>query len=191
VVTINPSSGIGSSKDTNFVNGINQLKSAGITVIGYVYTSYAQRSTTVIKDEINKYKSWYAVNGIFFDEMSITSGKESYYSSLNSYVKSSGMTFTMGNPGADTRSSYIGTVDNMIIYESQGLPSVDSLKGWHLNYNKKNFSITPFGVSTLNTQFVKDAKNYVGYMYITNDGLPNPWNSLPSYFSNLVTALDQ
>jgi hypothetical protein len=191
VVTINPSSGVGSSKDNNFVNGINQLKSAGITVIGYVYTSYAQRSNTVIKDEINKYKSWYAVNGIFFDEMSITSGKESYYSNLNSYVKSSGMSLTIGNPGADTKSTYIGTVDNMIIYESQGLPTIDSLKGWHLNYNKKNFSIIPFGVSTLNTQFVKDAKNYVGYIYITNDGLPNPWNSLPSYFSNLVTALDQ
>ena len=36
-----------------------------------------------------------------------------------------GMTFTMGNPGADTRSSFMGTVDNMIIYENQGLPSID------------------------------------------------------------------
>jgi Spherulation-specific family 4/Bacterial Ig-like domain len=191
LATINPSSGVGSSKDTNFVNGINQLKSVGITVIGYVYTDYGQRSSTVIKDEINKYKSWYGVNGIFFDEMSTTSGKETYYSSLNSYVKSSGMTFTMANPGTDTRSSYIGTVDNMIIYENQGLPSIDFLKGWHLNYNKKNFSIIPYGVSTLNTQFVNDAKNYVGYIYITNDVLPNPWNSLPSYFSNLAGALDQ
>ena len=186
LVTINPSSGVGSSKDSNFVNGINQLKSAGVTVMGYIYTDYGQRSTTAIQDEIDKYKSWYGVNGIFFDEMSTASGKESYYSSLNSYVKSSGMTFTMGNPGTDTRSSYMGTVDNMIIYENQGLPSIDSLKGWHLIYDKKNFSIIPYGVATLNTQFINDAENYVGYIYVTDDVLPNPWNSLPSYFGSLV-----
>ena len=88
IVTVNPSSGVGSSQDSNFVTGINNLKSAGITVLGYVYTDYGQRSASVIQDEISKYKSWYGVNGIFFDEMSVTAGKESYYSSLNSYVKS-------------------------------------------------------------------------------------------------------
>jgi hypothetical protein len=191
LVAINPSNGVGSFQDSNFVNGINQLKSAGITVIGYVDSNYGQRSTTVVQDEINKYKSWYGVNGIFFDRMSVASGVESYYSSLNSYVKSAGMSFTMGNPGADTRSSYIGTVDNIVIYESQGLPSIDSLKGWHLNYDKKNFSIISYGVSALDTQFISNARNYVGWIYVTNDGLSNPWDTLPSYFSSLAAALDQ
>ncbi|MEP6575657.1 MAG: spherulation-specific family 4 protein [Nitrososphaerota archaeon] len=190
LVAINPNSGVGSSQDTNFVNGIKNLKSAGIKVIGYVYTSYGQRSTTVLQDEINKYKSWYGVDGIFFDEMSNSGGLEGYYSNLNSFVKSTGMTFTMGNPGADTLSSYVGTMDTIIIYEQQGLPSVDSLKGWHTNYDKKNFSIIPYGVPSLDTQFISNVRNYVGWIYITDDGLPNPWDSLPSYFSNLVSALD-
>jgi len=190
LVAINPSSGVGSSKDNNFVNGINNLKSAGIKVIGYVYTSYGQRSTSAMQDEINKYKSWYGVDGIFFDEMSNSGGLEGYYSNINNFVKSTGMTFTMGNPGTDTSSSYVGTMDNIIIYERQGLPSVDSLKGWHTNYDKKNFSIIPYGVSSLDTQFINNVKNYVGWIYITNDGLPNPWDSLPSYFNNLVSALD-
>lgn len=85
----------------------------------------------------------------------------------------------------------MGTVDNMIIYENQGLPSIDSLKGWHLIYDKKNFSIIPYGVATLNTQFINDAENYVGYIYVTDDVLPNPWNSLPSYFGSLDSLLDQ
>ena len=190
LVAINPSSGVGSSKDNNFVNGINNLKSAGIKVIGYVYTSYGQRSPTVMQDEINKYKSWYGVDGIFFDEMSNSGGLEGYYSNINSYVHSTGMTFTMGNPGTDTSSSYVGTMDNIIIYERAGLPSVDSLKGWHTNHDKKNFSIIPYGVSSLDTQFINNVRDYVGWIYITNDGLPNPWDSLPSYFNNLVSALD-
>jgi hypothetical protein len=90
------------------------------------------------------------------------------------------MTFTVGNPGADARSSYIGTVDNIIIYERQGLPLRDSLTGWHSSYDKNNFSIVPFGVSSLDTQFINNVKNYVGWVYVTNDGLTNPWDSLPS-----------
>ena len=57
---------------------------------------------------------------------------------------------------------------------------IDSLTGWHSNYDKKNFSIVPFGVSSLDTQFINNVKNYVGWVNVTNDGLTNPWDSLPS-----------
>jgi hypothetical protein len=79
-----------------------------------------------------------------------------------------------------TKQSYIGTVENIIIYVRQGVPSVDSLTGWHSSYDKKNFSIVPFGVSSLDTQFPNNVKNYVGWVYAANDGLTNPWDSLPS-----------
>ena len=38
--------------------------------------------------------------------------------------------------------------------------------------------------------YVNSSSDYVGYMYITNDDLPNPWDSLPSYFNDLVSAVD-
>ncbi|MDG7006989.1 MAG: hypothetical protein JRN06_01950 [Nitrososphaerota archaeon] len=39
-------------------------------------------------------------------------------------MKSLGMTYTMGNPGTSVSSSYIGTLDNLCIYESNGYPSL-------------------------------------------------------------------
>ena len=68
-------------------------------------------------------------------------GGEIYYKTLDDYANSRGFTFTVGNPGTDTISSYVGTVDNIIIYESAGTPSLSSLGGWHASYDKANFSI--------------------------------------------------
>ena len=136
VAIINPNSGPGSSSDSNYLSGIQQLQAAGVKVLGYVYTSYGARSTTSVHADIDSYNNWYHVNGIFFDEMANTSGLETYYSNLSNYVKSLGMTMTVGNPGTDTLSSYIGTVDVLDIYENPGMPSLTSLTGWHTRLSK-------------------------------------------------------
>ena len=41
IAVINPNSGPGTSLDPNYVQGIQQLQAAGITVLGYVDTAYA------------------------------------------------------------------------------------------------------------------------------------------------------
>ena len=116
IAVINPNDGPGSSSDSNFVTGIQHLQSAGITVLGYAATGYGSKSTSNIESQINSYKNWYHVNGILFDEMANTAGFETYYSNLSAYAKSLGMTITAGNPGTDTLSSYVGTVDILCIY---------------------------------------------------------------------------
>lgn len=191
VAIVNPDNGVGKSKDPNFVTGIKNLKSAGIIVVGYVWTDYAARSTSSVKAEIDKYKSWYAVNGIFFDAMSTAKGKEWYYKNLNSYAKSKALKPTIGNSGTDTRTSYIGTVDNIIIYEGAGTPSIDHLGGWHTSYSKKNFTYLAYGVLLLDEGYVKESVKYVGYLYITHDILTNPYDSLPLYLSELVSAVQE
>jgi hypothetical protein len=190
VAAINPSSGVGSSKNTAFVNGITKLKAADITVIGYVYTDYGSRDINAIKSEISKYKDWYNVDGIMFDEMSNKIGYESYYRSLTDYAKSIGMTFTKGNPGTDVPASFVGTVDNLSIREISGYPTMSQLAGWHTNYDKKNWSFVSYGVTNLDQALVTSASQYVGLMYITNDVLSNPYDTVPSYFPTLVATLD-
>ena len=190
IAIINPDNGPGASQDPNYITGIQKLQSSGVTVIGYVYTSYALRSASIVAADIDQYKTWYNVNGIFFDEMSNISGHEAYYRNLSDYAKSNGLAFTVGNPGIDTLSSYVGTVDNLIIYENAGLPSTTSISGWHTDYDKKSFSLLSYAVSALDRSFFSGGSDYVGYMYITNDNLPNPWDALPSYFADLVASLD-
>lgn len=188
IAIINPANGPG-SWDLSYVLGIKKLQSAGIPTLGYVYTRYGARNSSEITADIDTYKNWYGTNGIFFDEMEHVSGKEDYYSHLSNYAKSVGLNFTIGNPGKDVSPSYLGTVDNIVIYEHSGLPSVESLKGWHTKYPKYNFSILPYGVDKLNAKFVKSASHYVGLIYITDQILPNPWYSLTTYLDQLVSLV--
>jgi len=189
VAVINPDNGPGTSQDPNYVSGIGLLHSAGVTVVGYVYTSYAARPITSVIANINSWKQMYKVNGIFFDQMSNVPGYENYYSSLNSYAASLGYTITIGNPGAAVPASYIGTLDNILIYENVGLPSISYLSS--LGYQKSDFSSVSYGVPTIDSSFLSSSSAYLGYVYVTDQNMPNPYTTLPSYFETLVSTLSQ
>src|SRR3989442_150596 len=192
IAIINPSDGPGGSSDSNYVQGVKNFQAAGIIVIGYVATGYASHGMSDLDAQISRYKNWYSVNGIFFDEMANNQGNENYYSTLNTYVKSVGMTYTMANPGTTTRKSYVGPLDSIIIYESAGPPSLSYPPSatFYPSYSKSNFGFLAYSVPSLDTSFETSTSTYVQWMYITNDGLSNPWDTLPSYFMNEVAALD-
>jgi len=191
VAIANPNSGPGSFQDINFVNGINKLRVHGISVIGYIATDYGCVPLPLIERQINLYRSWYNVGGILFDEMSNVTGYENYYRTLSNYAKSLGLTFAVGNPGTDVPPTYVGTVDTILIYEGQGLPELSYLRGWHSYYGRNNWGITSYGHLHLNQRYIFNAKQNVGYLYITNNVLPNPYDALPPYFSTMVAELDQ
>jgi hypothetical protein len=190
VAVINPSNGPGATQDQNYVSGVDKLRSAGITVLGYVPTSYAARIASSALADVNSYKEWYAVNGIFFDEMSNVAGNEPYYASLSSHAKSIGFTFTVGNPGASVPATFIGTVDCIVVYESQGLPSSSSLAAWTMGITKGNFAMIAYGVDQTDFSSTRGLSGAVAYVYVTDSSLPNPYGTLPGYFAGLVAVLD-
>src|SRR3989442_2178953 len=189
IAVINPNNGPGGSSDSNYVQGVKNFQAAGIIVLGYVATGYASHAVSDLHAQINSYKNWYSLNGIFFDEMANNAGNEGYYSTLNTYVKSLGMTMTMGNPGTSVPSSYIGTLDSLFIFEQGGLPTLSYLSSYS-GHPKSNFAYIGYTVSPLNTGFEAASSQYAGWLYITDAGLPNPYNVLPSYLLNEVAALD-
>ncbi|MHB2036265.1 MAG: spherulation-specific family 4 protein, partial [Nitrososphaerales archaeon] len=128
--------------------------------------------------------------GIFFDEMSNVPGNQGYYSALSNYAKSIGFEFTVGNPGGPVPTSYIGSVDCIVAYENQSLPSISSLSSLQTSFSKNGLAAISYGVNTLSTSYTSSVANYVGYIYVTNAGLPNPYSELPPYFSSLVASLD-
>ena len=80
-------------------------------------------------------------------------------------------------------------MDTILVYESSGIPSLPT---WYASYAPSNFGVIPYNVPTLDmtaTNFIASARQTIGYIYLTNDDLPNPWDTLPSYFSTLLTDL--
>ena len=130
VAIVNAASGSGDSRNRAYASAINSLKAAGIVVLGYVSTREGGRPIKSLETDIAEWRSWYAVDGVYFDQMPQRSGMEGYYAYMTQFAKSQGMNVTMGNPGANTSLSYIGTVGTIVISEGFGVPSLSYLAGW-------------------------------------------------------------
>lgn len=190
VAIVNENNGPGTTVVPKYTTGIANLQNAGITVIGYVWTNYGARALADVENDIALWKSLYpSVTGIFFDGMAYQDTSfVSYYQALDSYARSKGFTYTVGNPGADTLPQYVGTVNTILVYESPGLPG--SLPSWHASYAPSNFGIIPYEVASPDQSFISTARQTIGFIYMTNDGADgNPWDSLPPYMDALLADL--
>ena len=78
IAILNPDNGVGLKKDSFIAGKINQLKSRGVKIIGYISTDYGNRDSDEVDGESDKYKLWYGVGGIFLDEVSGSSSKMTY-----------------------------------------------------------------------------------------------------------------
>ena len=187
IAVINPNSGPGSSQDSNFVQGIKNLQTAGIKVVGYVDTAYGGDSISSVEANVNLYHTWYGVNGIMFDDMTNQVGYETYYSTLSGYVHSlMPGSISMGNPGTSVPTSFIGTLDVLDVYESSGYPPLSFIT--YPGFSPTNFSVIVFGVS-LSNSFLTSLSGLVSWVYVTDANLPNPYDALPSYFTSEVATL--
>lgn len=199
MVSVNPSNGPGSSADSRINSAIGELKAAGVEhVLGYVPTMYARepsgRTMGDLKHMVDNYRAWYPqMDGLMMDTMAATGDKVSFYKELVQYAKSKGFSFIKGNPGAKVDSAYVSIFDNIAIYENFGAPSVSTLASNTLHsmgFGKDKFAFAAKGVSGLDLGYLSEIKGYVAYVYMTNDGGGNPYNTAPPYFDSMVAALD-
>jgi hypothetical protein len=191
IAIANPNSGPGAAQDANYTNGILALQAAGIKVIGYVHSSYGSRPAADVQADMDLWKQFYpSVSGIMIDEMGGTAGQESYYALLTAHARAHGFSMTVGNPGQDIGNSFVGTVDTVFIYENSGLPQLTSLANEHAGLAPSNFALIPYNVAALDKTYVQSAGQAFRYIYLTNDNLPNPWDSLSNYFDDLLGALE-
>jgi hypothetical protein len=189
LAVINPGNGPGWAANSSYLAGIAKMTSAGIKMIGYVPTTYGNRPAADVQADIKRWRSLYpGVTGIFLDEMNNRPGGEAYYRSITAFAKSQGLELTIGNPGCDVPPSYVGAVDVILVYESAGLPGSAVIGGWHASYDKRNFGVIPYNV-WMDPTFVANARKTIGYIFLQNDTMPNPWDTVPPYFMDLLKAL--
>ncbi len=188
-VTINPNSGAGSFKDSNFATGISKLKAADITVLGYIAIDYGTRSMSSVRAEIDRYTNWYDIDGIMVDEFPNKVANLDYAKDLYAYAKSKGL-YVKANPGTDIPESFVNTADNFSISEGSGYFDINKLAGWHTKYEKSKWSFTRHSTPSLDEDFVEEAAEYVGMMYVTDGLSPTRYHHIPHYFDEMVDILD-
>lgn len=190
LAVMNPNSGPGSRPDPQYLSAVQAAQHAGVTVVGYVDTSYANRPLRSVESDVNHYYSWYSVNGIFFDDASTdcryATPSTTYYAKLNAFVKAKGGTArTILNPGTQTNECYVRDADIFLTFEGSDTQDVNSYSApsWVTKYSPSHFWHLIYGASTTTamSQDVSLSKQRnVGYMYVTPDTLDNPWDTLPS-----------
>ena len=182
---INPNSGPGGSVDANYVSQVTSSRAKGITVIGYVHTSYGTRSLTVVKAEVDAYYAMYGVDGIFFDEVpeycDVT--KSAYYNDLYGYVRAKGgVRKVVLNPGTRTGECYMAASDIIVTFEDSYANYVGWVRStWEANYPADRFWHLVINTSQANlaNAIALSKSRKVGWVYVTPDVLTNPWDSLP------------
>ena len=91
-------------------------------------------------------------------------------------------------PGTAPITAYAGLFDVALVYESNGAPAAAALAPFASA--RAAAGNIPYSVATLDPAYVASVRADVEYVYLTDDDLPNPWDTLPTYFDALLTALE-
>lgn len=195
---MNPFNGPGNAKDNNYVAAVNAFRAAGGRVIGYVYSSYGSRPLVQVTADIDKYRTWYGIDGIFVDEMANTGPAQrlEYYKAIYNHVKAIDAEWeVMGNPGTSTIEQYATwpTADRFMVFENVGAAYPGySPSSWNAAYDNEKFVHlvhTEASSANMETYLELAVSRNTGGIYITNDVMNNPWDVLPSYWQAEVAAV--
>ena len=155
--------------------------------------------------------TWYqlygsSVDGIFFDDgenvCGPTAGDNTYvnlYRQLNTYVHTYHPgALTVVNPGVAVPQCYEDAADVIVTFEGSysdlmNPPAPLATQTWQLNADPNKFWSIVYGVpdqTSLTAVMNKTKQNNAGYVYATDDTLPNPYDTVPNstYFNSELAA---
>jgi hypothetical protein len=203
IAIINPNSGPASAgPDSSYTTYMNKLTTAGVEMVGYVYTSYGARSIADVKADIDTYANKYRnVKGIFFDEASASASDIPFYTQAYNYVMSKGMTHSILNPGTAPAQGYVSIASNIVIFEDAGSKmSSINFASWvtcapdsasKANYKYKFSGIAHSTSSGSAAGVINSFQNKgMGLVYVT-DGAAGccTYNSLTSYYASEASTV--
>lgn len=188
---INPANGPGTSVDANYQRRIAELDARGVKLAGYVYTGYGTRPLADVLADMDTFRALYPqVTLLFVDEQSNDAATLEYYAAIHAHAAAAGYARVFGNPGTNTPEAFTTSASipvTTVIYESpySGWPAyaADSYVGAR-PAGDFAMMVTNVGTAARMRECVDLAKaRNVDYIYVTHDKGANPYDALPSYWS--------
>ncbi|MGI4789721.1 MAG: spherulation-specific family 4 protein [Janthinobacterium lividum] len=197
VAIINPNSGPGAALRPDYVTQVKATQARGVTVLGYIHTSYGKRPLAEIKSEIETYRRWYGVDGIFLDEVTNDDAGLPYYIQCRAAIRAGHpKAVVIINPGTPVTEGYMAAADVVLTFEHDYASYLkrDPDAAWVAKYPAKRFwhlvYATP-DIAAMHKAVALSKKRNAGWVYVTADDLPNPWDTLPegAYWTGELTDL--
>ena len=201
-VLINPNNGAGKKVEVNYAAQIKKNKEAGIKNIAYIPTTYQKRNIKEIKVEVDKYFEFYgadSINGFFFDEIATSTPQQvSYMKEVFEYVKSkSKNNLVIANPGASITDTISPYADIFVTSEVSANTYINKFEKPKSNFenNQSNakhiwhivHSATPKEYAEIVSL---SRQRNAGWLMITDDIMPNPYDKKPSKFIEMVNMIN-
>jgi hypothetical protein len=181
-VVINPESGPGTVPHLSYRPVVSQLQQRGALVLGYVTTSWSNRSFAECAQDVASYFDHYNTGGVLFDEVPPDSTTLPLVRELATLCGPRTVVFNLGRAVPnDFRTevpqaqwvTFEGTARQYLQRHgrgSGGLPAQSS--DWHLVHSVPRSLLGRVGRALI--------RNRPGFCYSTADRMPNPWDVFDS-----------
>lgn len=205
IVIANPGSGPGTGtgwEHQKYTEAINKVRAEGAKVIGYVYTCYAltssaswctSRTIANVHADIDNWYNWYALDGIFLDEVSADPAQVQWYQDLHTYIRGKSSTaLVCNNFGMQPNSNYFSIDAISCVYENYTANFDAGVNFSYMTTAQKEKALVllhSLNTGTWNTRFQTLQNAGIKWFYITNDQMNNPWDVLPPFFEEMVDQL--
>jgi hypothetical protein len=195
MIVFNPDSGPGPSTDSRYTQAIAQGQAAGITMLGYVATSYGARPEADVIADINRYYDLYTPSGIYFAEGPMDADcttMEAMYHRMSDAVHARDPHAFLA-VGTRFCPTYIYFFDLMVQfarnwneYQTDYTPP-----SWMPAGSPQRFChfVHSVPASDASAALSRVIANGAGWVFVTDQTDPNPWGVLPSYFDEELATL--
>ena len=175
---------------------------AGIKNIGYVHTKRQRRSVAEVMADVDQYYNLYGqenISGFFFDDVGVDyANQPEYMKTIYDYAKSkSPNNFVVGNPGRQINDRLAPYADVFVTSEITADEYINRFTA-----PKSSFENDPANSSHI-MHIVHSARpeqydeiirlsreRNAGWLMITDDVMPNPYDGLPTDFRRMVTVIN-
>jgi hypothetical protein len=201
---VNPSSGPGTKAIAAYTEAIAYCHSRGQRVVGYVDTAYGKRPLRQVFADVDAFYQFYpGIDGIFVDQMSNCQGCgsiepstsiRSYYRRIYLRVKSKSLAHSdvVGNPGAAASTAWqvdTPVATTVVVFEGRASTySTWTPPPWVLARPAARFAHLVYAAAARDRAATCDRSRSrnAGYVYVTDDDFPNPWDRLPAYWKSVA-----
>jgi Spherulation-specific family 4 len=182
LVVLNPASGPGDAPDPAFRAAIAPLQAAGVAVVGYADTDYGRRPARAALADLGRYRQWYGVDGVLFDQVSTGPDELRHYARLARRARQAGAEVVVFNHGVHPHEGYARHADILGTFEGPWHVYVEqAVPDWTRSWPAERFYHVVYAVppERLADAVALAGRRRAGCVYVTDADGPNPYSRLP------------
>ena len=192
LLVINPASGPGGGRNAGYRRAIVAAQAKGARVLGYVATTWGARPQADVEADVDRYRDWYGVDGVFLDEAASAPAGLRYYSALSHHARAAGANVVVLNPGLVPAREYFELADVIVTFEGPIAAyrnRLDHQPAWLGEIPPDHVAHLVYGASREQALEALEPAPRTGYVYLTSGTLPHPWGAVPDYLAPELAAL--